>query len=98
MRLELHEITAIRRSASLAFGEDVTVRVFGSRAFDERRGGDIDLHVEVSRETDEIAARARFFDSLFGRIDEQRVDLVVHRRGEPLRGIDMIARRDGVEL
>ena len=91
-------ITAIRRAASLAFGETATVRVFGSRAFDERGGGDIDLYVEISSETDESAARDRFFDSLFSRIDEQRVDLVIHRRGDPLRGIDLIARRDGIEL
>lgn len=98
MRLDGQEVSAIRASARLAFGPDATVRLFGSRVDDERKGGDIDLHVEVPAAIDEVGARSRFFDSLFSRIDEQRVDLIVRRQDDVLRGIDVIARRDGIVL
>ncbi len=98
MRLEPDEVEAIRRAARQAFGGDVVVRLFGSRVDETRRGGDIDLHVEVHDDIDEWAARARFESALFAQIEEQRVDLVLHRRGEALAAIDRIALRDGVVL
>lgn len=98
MRLEPEEVRAIKAAARHAFGRDATVRLFGSRADDERKGGDIDLHVEVAPDVDAWGAKCRFEDNLFARIEEQRVDVVVRKRGEPARGIDLIAYRDGVLL
>src|SRR5512144_3002065 len=59
MRLDPSEITAITATAAQVFGPSATVRLFGSRVDDRRRGGDIDLYIEVDigmsdlcRETD----------------------------------------------
>lgn len=98
MRLEPEEVRAIKAAAAYAFGPDVVVRLFGSRADDQRKGGDIDLHVEVAPEVDTWKAQLRFEDNLFARIEQQRVDVVVHKRGQPERGIDLIAQRDGIRL
>lgn len=98
MRLAPEEVAAIRSAAAHAFGADAIVRLFGSRADDERRGGDIDLHVEVAATIDEFVARACFEDGLFARIDEQRIDVIVRKRDAPMRGIDLIAHRDGIML
>lgn len=98
MRLEPEELRAIKTAAAYAFGSDAVVRLFGSRADDDRRGGDIDLHVEVGPQVEEWEAKLRFEQRLFACIEEQRVDLVIRRRNEPERGIDLIARRDGVML
>jgi uncharacterized protein len=98
VRLEPDEVRAIKAAAREAFGEDAVVRLFGSRADDSRKGGDIDLHVEVAPEIDEWRARSRFEESLFARIEEQRVDVVVRKRGAEMRGIDRIAHRDGIAL
>lgn len=98
MRLEPDEVRAIKAAATHAFGPDAIVRLFGSRADDDRRGGDIDLHVEVAPEIDAWEAQSRFEDSLFARIERQRVDVIVRKRGEPERGIDLIARHDGIPL
>lgn len=98
MRLEPAEINAIKAAAAFAFGANATVRLFGSRTDDRRRGGDIDLHIEVDAEIDEWRAKCRFEDNLFARIEPQKVDVIVHRRGSEARGIDMIAMRDGVQL
>jgi len=98
MRLSTHEAVAIKAAAIHAFGQDVIVRLFGSRVDDSRSGGDIDLHVEVAPDVDAWKARCRFEDNLFARIEAQRVDVIVRKRNEPPCGIDLIAMRDGIEL
>ncbi len=98
MRLSPHEIAAIKAAAAHAFGPDAVVRLFGSRVDDARRGGDIDLHIEAGELADEWAARQRFEDNLFARIEEQRVDVAVRCRSDAPFGIDLIAMRDGVVL
>ena len=98
MRLTTEELNAIRAATSQAFGTVACVRLFGSRADDTRKGGDIDLHIEVDPDIDEWRARATFENSIFARIEEQRIDVVIHRRGDPMSGIDLIAHRDGILL
>lgn len=98
MRLEEREIKAIKAAAAHAFGANVTVRLFGSRADDDRKGGDIDLHIEVDPSRDTLQAKWRFEENLFARIERQRVDVVVRKRGFEAKGIDLIAYRDGVML
>ena len=98
VRLEPEEVAAIKAAARHAFGPDAVVRLFGSRADDTRKGGDIDLHVEVAPNTDPWKARVSFENNLFARIEEQRVDVIVRKRDEPARGIDLIAHRDGILL
>ncbi|PQA81825.1 hypothetical protein C5F52_17555 [Limnohabitans sp. TS-CS-82] len=43
MRLTPDQVQAIRLVAQRELGDDARVRVFGSQALDDRRGGDIDL-------------------------------------------------------
>ncbi|MEN2748794.1 nucleotidyltransferase domain-containing protein [Sphingomonas sp. T9W2] len=83
MRLKPNEVQAIKTAAREAFGEDVVVRLFGSRVRDDLRGGDIDLLVEVEASMATEALADRFRDRLFERIDEQKVDVVfAPRSGE----------------
>ena len=63
MRLTPDEAAAIGRAAREAFGPDAIVRLFGSRLDDARRGGDIDLHVQVPAAVS-IGERASFRRSL----------------------------------
>lgn len=48
MRITQRQRTAIVEATQEIFGEQATVRLFGSRADDAKRGGDIDLHVQIS--------------------------------------------------
>lgn len=98
MRLNDDEIAAVKRASALTFGPDAIVRLYGSRVCDERRGGDIDLHVETREPIDFWRKRPVFLEHLFARIDEQRVDLIVTIRGARLQPIEAIAYRDGVVL
>ncbi len=98
MRLSPDQIAAIKAAAAEAFGPDAVVRLFGSRVHDHLRGGDIDLHLEVNSPVEEWQARGRFEDALFTRMDPQKVDVIVSRRGDAPRGFERIAYRDGIVL
>ncbi len=73
--------------------------LFGSRADDAARGGDIDLYVEFAGSPAETLQREmRLYAALQRELGEQRIDIVTHRLGSPLRPIDIEARRNGVRL
>ena len=92
-------VDAIKDAALEAFGAGAVVRLFGSRLDDTARGGDIDLHVETDVLQDEWQARGVFEAVLFRRIEPQKVDVIITKRGgTPPRGFERIAYRDGVIL
>ena len=101
MRLTEHEAAAIRRAVIANFGADAEVKLFGSRADDSKRGGDIDLFIETDIEDrQEIFKRElSLLGALYAAIGEQKIDLVVKPRGD---GIDLpihqVARELGVSL
>ncbi len=98
MRLSDHQIAAIKAAATEAFGSDAIVRLFGSRVRDDRRGGDIDLHIEAAPERAGSLEEQRFRLLLWQRLDESQVDVVVAPRGGPARRIDTAALREGIIL
>ncbi|MGE0566265.1 MAG: nucleotidyltransferase domain-containing protein [Gammaproteobacteria bacterium] len=101
MRLTERESQEIRNAVSRHFGADAAVRVFGSRADDSKRGGDIDLYVET-----DMADAERIFRSEMAllvdlnlTLGEQKIDLVVRRRGEPpTLPIHRVAKETGILL
>jgi predicted nucleotidyltransferase len=98
MRLSEAEIRAVKRAAAEVFGPSAVVRVFGSRARDDERGGDLDLLIEVEPGQATLEAECRFLDLVATPLDDLHVDLLLHERGRPLSAIERIARRDGVVL
>ena len=101
MRLSASELQTIRTAAAEAFGMDVVVRLFGSRTDAGKRGGDIDLHVEVPPGVPVEAAermRRRFWILLQDRLGEQKIDIVTHTAAEGVRPIDRLAYETGIEL
>lgn len=99
MRLSQDEARAIRACADRHFGRRATVRLFGSRVDDARRGGDIDLHVEAeSPDQATLEAEIAFRLDLQDHIGEQKVDVILRRPGYEPRTIDRIALRTGLEL
>jgi predicted nucleotidyltransferase len=98
MRLDAHEIAAIRSAVRDVFGERATVRLFGSRVRDDLRGGDIDLLVEVDPGQASIASEQRLRDRIAPAVGDLRTDLVLHVRGTPPSPLERIALRDGVLL
>jgi len=101
MRLSPHQRNVIRRIARECFGPRARVTLFGSRADDEARGGDIDLLIETEMSDVEKIVRAEIdFQARVQRaIGEQKIDLLIDYPG---RGehppIFEIAERTGVRL
>ena len=76
MRLAPDQVRVIKEEVGSLLGPDARVWLFGSRADDSLRGGDIDLYVE----TDETLARrtraaARLAARLQRRLGDQRIDV-----------------------
>jgi predicted nucleotidyltransferase len=93
MRLKEHEIASIKRCAERHFGPNCAVRLFGSRADDGRRGGDIDLHVQVDDDAaSTMACRVRYLSDLEAALGERKVDLVVEGPTRKNGYIDRVAQ------
>ena len=96
MRLDQRTREEIREAAKRFF--DADVYLFGSRADDTRRGGDIDLYIESALSPEEaVRARLSMLAHLYRRIGERRIDLVLNtgRSDEP---IFRVAKREGMKL
>ena len=100
MRLSEAEIQMIKATATEVFGDQVKVLLFGSRADDDRSGGDIDLLLERHGLAGRALALAkiRFLASLKIRLGDQRIDLVTLPDDGQLKSIHQIARQTGVWL
>lgn len=99
MRLTAEQTEAIKNAVAEVFGADARVWLFGSRADDNRRGGDVDLMVETTESPDNpalLAARlsARVSRSMHGR----HVDVVVLPSGASEQSIHREARAQGIRL
>ncbi len=99
MRLNDKEIQAIEQAARESFAPRSTVRLFGSRLDDDRRGGDIDLLIEppVPPTPQELVEqRNRFIARLYRRLGERRIDVLIVPADLPdHRPVVETARREG---
>lgn len=101
MRLNAHQRETIKQAARGCFGADATVRLFGSRVDDHKRGGDIDLFITTSLSDSDAIARAEiaFQVEVQRALGEQRIDLLVDYPGRCERPpIFAIAEQSGVRL
>jgi predicted nucleotidyltransferase len=99
MRLSQKQRQVIRDEVACIFGADARGHVFGSRLDDTQRGGDIDLHIEAAGNAEELLDRElALYARLQRNLGEQRIDIVVHGRGQPLRSIDRHARATGIPV
>jgi len=94
MRLADWEVREIKEAAKLVFGENVRVLLFGSRVYDDKKGGDIDLYVVTDEPS--MEKEGKFWIELQKRLGEQKIDIVLSE--DPNRPIERSALKEGVEL
>ena len=99
MRLTPRQIDLIKAAAHRVLGERSRIWLFGSRADDMRRGGDIDLLVETD---DELSNRAQAICKIYAAIimalGERKVDVLLKDGRTPDAPVFEIAKRTGVLL
>ena len=78
MRLSPTHRDAILQVVSDMCGPDAQVRLFGSRVDDTKRGGDVDLLVELAAEPDDVFdLQRRLYARLLRALDSRPVDVLV---------------------
>ena len=94
MRLTSTQIQTIKSTAAAVLGEGARVTLFGSRLDDLKKGGDVDLYIEVPepRLMQKIRCKVQLQEQL-----DMPVDLIVKSPGD-LSPISLIARNEGVLL
>ncbi len=102
MRLSERERSAISDAATETLPSGTRVSLFGSRADDTRKGGDIDLLVEMQQSipaAEWIAQRSRFVAHIWQRLGERRIDVVWAKQSEiDERPIVQQARKAAIPL
>lgn len=93
----------ILESVAFELGRSAKVYLFGSRVDDTKRGGDIDLLIEVPGLVDNrIKKKINIIGRIHKKIGEQKIDLIITHKGEFKSGDEPLviknARKDGVPL
>ncbi len=95
MRLTQKEQQAIKQTFQTFFNEG-KIYLFGSRADDSRKGGDIDLYISTKDRTELVEKKINFLVGLQREIGEQKIDVVLDYGTNRL--IDKRAKETGVLL
>lgn len=99
IRLSAREIEVIRATARRLFGDRTLIRIFGSRARENEKGGDIDLLVETDqRLPNRVASACRLASELQMQLGDQRIDVIVIDTATQEQPIHQVARQTGVML
>ena len=94
MRLSSDQQRVIREQFSEIFG-DGEIYLFGSRADDEKRGGDIDLYLKPYKQYNDVYdKKIKFLVQLEKYLGDQKIDVVIARDKDRL--IEQEALRSGV--
>ncbi|AHJ13726.1 nucleotidyltransferase domain-containing protein [Sulfurospirillum multivorans] len=95
MRLSFFEVESIVMTFKEVFGQG-KIYLFGSRADDTQKGGDIDLFLDVPYSEDIYSKKTVFLIKLEEKIGEQKVDIVFQR--DDTRLIEQEIHKHKVEL
>lgn len=99
MRLSEEHRCAILRVVGEACGPQARVRLFGSRVDDAKRGGDVDLLVELPDDPDDLQALQRqLYVKLLRALDGRPVDVLVIGPQTLRQPVHEEALREGVLL
>lgn len=99
MRVSPEHIRAIRETVRHECGPDARVRLFGSRLDDDRRGGDLDVLVELGEPIERPAMlSARLSARLSRRLDGRSVDVVVAAPNLARSDVQRVAEKHGQPL
>lgn len=98
-RLSAREIEVIRATVSRLLGDRTCIRIFGSRAREDEKGGDIDILIETERQLpSRMASACRLASELQMQLGDQKIDVIIIDPETREQPIHQIARQTGVIL
>lgn len=99
VRLSAQEIEIIRTTVHRLLGKATWMRIFGSRAKIDERGGDIDILIETEQKlADRVSTACRLTSQLQMQLGDQKIDVIIIDPETPEQPIHQIARQTGVML
>jgi len=101
MRLSDYYRNIIKQTALEIWGKQASVILFGSRVDDSKKGGDIDLLLQINNEEetkDIVRKKIRFLCRLDILLGEQKIDLIVVTKENQHQNIVQTALQKGIEL
>jgi len=96
LRISDYEKEIIVKTVKDIFGNNTKVYLFGSRVYDDKKGGDIDLYIIPENKDKLFEKEIKFKTLLQINLGEQKIDVVLHRDFE--RDIEKVALSEGVLL
>ncbi|WP_090320587.1 nucleotidyltransferase domain-containing protein [Nitrosomonas oligotropha] len=97
--MSTREIDVIRATVHRLLGEGTRIRIFGSRARLDEKGGDIDILIETEQKlADRVASACRLTSQLQLQLGDQKIDVIIIDPETPEQPIHQIARQTGVML
>lgn len=99
MRLNENQIRSIRKIVHELAGQEARVYLFGSRLIDEKKGGDVDLLIELRGSIDQPAVLAARLSARISRaLDGRQVDIVLKAPNLKYLPIHEVALKEGHPL
>ena len=95
MRLSKYYIDSIKTTFKSIFKEG-DIYLFGSRVDESKKGGDIDLYIEIDDKTNLFEKKIKFLSRLKQKIENQKIDVVFNE--DKTRLIEQEAKRWAVAL
>ena len=99
MRLSNRQKEVIKKTAIRHFGQDVKVYLFGSRIYEDQKGGDIDLFLEAVPE-DQITFKKKIalIVDLKRKLGDQKIDVILKTTETPSSKFLQIVEKTKIPL
>lgn len=97
MRLNPKEQNQIIYYARTYFNHEAKLYLFGSRADDSKKGGDIDLFLDSPTDVD-MQTQIHFLTAIYRHVTERKVDLLINSPSKKPQAIYLAAKETGVLL
>jgi len=95
MRLSQHYVDVIKKYFNQIF-KNGEIYLFGSRVDDNKRGGDIDLYLNVTDHENLFKKKIQFLAKIKKELGEQKIDIVFNK--DKTRLIEREALKWGIKL
>ena len=99
MRLTPEQIQTIKQTTHAVLGEDARVILFGSRADDAKKGGDIDLLFETNRAVANCAITiGTLYVALIRQLGDRKIDIILKDVLTSPAPVLEMAQQTGIQL